>query len=49
MALFALKQNDAAVRELRALITRFPTSAEATQARSKLNGMGVPIVPRHAQ
>jgi TolA-binding protein len=46
MALFQLKQNDAGVRELRALITRFPNSPEAAQARSKLNGMGVPIVPR---
>jgi len=47
MALFELKQTDAGVRELRALITRFPASPEATAARSKLNGMGVPIVPRH--
>lgn len=46
MALFALKQNDAGIRELRSLITRFPNSPEATQARSRLNGMGVPIVPR---
>ena len=46
MALFSLKQNDAGVREMRALITRFPASTEATQARTKLNGMGVPIVPK---
>ncbi len=45
-ALIALKQNDAGVRELRALITRFPVSPEATQARSRLNGMGVPVTPR---
>ena len=45
-ALIALKQNEAGVRELRALIQRFPNSPEAAQARSKLNGMGVPIKPR---
>ena len=41
-----MQQNEAGVRELRALIQRFPTSPEATQARSKLNAMGVPIRPR---
>ena len=46
MALFSLKQNDAGIRELRALIARFPSSPEAASARSKLNGMGVPIVPK---
>jgi tol-pal system protein YbgF len=45
-ALIAMQQNEAGVRELRALIQRFPTSPEATQARSKLNAMGVPIHPR---
>ena len=45
-ALIELKQNDAGIRELRALIQRFPTSPEAAQARSKLNGMGVPIKPK---
>jgi tol-pal system protein YbgF len=45
-ALIEMKQNDAGVRELRALIQRFPNSPEATQARSKLNAMGVPIHPR---
>jgi tol-pal system protein YbgF len=45
-ALIRLQQRDAGVRELRALIQRFPNSPEATQARSKLNGMGVPIKPR---
>ena len=45
-ALIRLAQRDAGVRELRALIQRFPNSPEATQARSKLNGMGVPIKPR---
>ena len=46
-ALIALKQTDAGVRELRALIQRFPNSPEAMSARSKLNGMGVPVTPRH--
>lgn len=46
-ALLEMKQTDAGVRELRALIQRFPNSPEAMQARSKLNGMGIPIVPRH--
>jgi len=42
-----LNQRDAGVRELRALIQRFPNSPEAMQARSKLSGMGVPVTPRH--
>jgi tol-pal system protein YbgF len=46
-ALISLKQNDAGVRELRALIQRFPNSPEAMQARSKLSGMGVTVTPRH--
>lgn len=45
-ALLQLKQTDAGVRELRALVQRFPNSPEAVQARSKLNGLGVPIRPR---
>jgi TolA-binding protein len=45
-ALLAMHQNDAGVRELRALIQRFPNSPEAMQARSKLSGMGVPVNPR---
>jgi tol-pal system protein YbgF len=44
-AMLAMKQTEGAVRELRALIQRFPASAEASQARSKLNQMGVRIVP----
>lgn len=47
MALIALKQNDAGIRELRSLIQRFPNSPEAMQARSKLSGMSVPVTPRH--
>ncbi len=34
-------QRDAGVRDLRSLIQRYPQTPEATQARSKLNGMGV--------
>jgi tol-pal system protein YbgF len=45
-ALIQMHQNEAGIRELRALIQRFPVSPEATQARSRLNGMGVPIHPR---
>ena len=35
------------IRELRALIQRFPNSPEAMQARSKLSGMGIPVTPKH--
>src|ERR1035438_4856590 len=45
-ALLALKQRDAGIAELRALIQRFPNSPEAAQARTKLNGMGVPSVAK---
>ncbi|HEX4650996.1 MAG TPA: outer membrane protein assembly factor BamD [Granulicella sp.] len=45
-ALIAMHQKDAGIRELRALIQRFPNSPEAMQARSRLNGMGVTISPR---
>lgn len=45
-ALLQLKQQEAGVRELRSLIQRFPNSPEATQARSRLNGMGVTIRPK---
>ena len=46
MALVALNQIDAGVREFRTLIQRFPNSPEAMQARSKLSGMGVTVTPR---
>ena len=46
MALIALNQKDAGVREFRTLIQRFPNSPEAMQARSKLSGMGVTVTPR---
>ncbi len=45
-ALIELKQQDAGIRELRTLIQRFPASPEATQARAKLNALGVPAKPR---
>ena len=45
-ALLQLKQTDAGIRELRALVQRFPNSPEAVQARSKLTGLGVPVRPR---
>jgi TolA-binding protein len=43
MALIEIKQRDAGIHEMQALITRFPASPEATQARTKLSGMGVPV------
>jgi tol-pal system protein YbgF len=46
MALVALNQKDAGVREFRTLIQRFPNSPEAMQARSKLSGMGVTVTAR---
>jgi len=45
-ALFALRQNDAGIRQLRTLIQRYPVSPEATQARKALRGMSVPVTPR---
>jgi tol-pal system protein YbgF len=47
MALLAMKDREGGVAEFRALIQRFPNSPEATQARSKLAGMGLrPTAPR---
>lgn len=46
LALLAQGKRDAGIRELRALIQRHPQTPEATQARNKLNGMGVRIVAR---
>ena len=46
-ALLETGKREAGIAQLRALITRFPNSPEALQARSKLSGMGVPVVPRH--
>jgi tol-pal system protein YbgF len=45
-ALLEMKQREAGILELRALIQRFPNSPEAAQARTKLNGMGVPVKPK---
>jgi TolA-binding protein len=47
-ALLETGKREPGITDLRALITRFPNSAEAAQARSKLNGMGVPPVPHRA-
>ena len=44
-SLLALSQRDAAIRELRSLIQRYPQTPEAQQARSRLNALGVRIVP----
>jgi tol-pal system protein YbgF len=45
LALIQLNQRDAGVHELRSLIQRHPQTPEALQARSKLNALGVRIVP----
>lgn len=37
----SLDQKDNGIRDLRALISRYPQTPEAAQARSRLNGMGV--------
>ncbi len=39
----AIDQRDAGIRDLRALIARYPQTPEAAQARSRLNGMGVRV------
>jgi TolA-binding protein len=44
-ALLATDKKDAGVHELRALIQRHPQTPEARAARSKLNELGVRIVP----
>jgi tol-pal system protein YbgF len=46
LALIQQNKRDAGVRELRALIQRHPQTPEATQARAKLNAMGVRIVAK---
>jgi len=45
-ALIQQGKRDAGIRELRALIQRHPQTPEATQARAKLNSMGVRIVAK---
>lgn len=42
-ALLAMKDREAGIAEMRALIQRFPNSPEAAQARTKLSGMGVAV------
>jgi tol-pal system protein YbgF len=46
LALIQQGKRDAGIRELRALIQRHPQTPEATQARAKLNSMGVRIVAK---
>ena len=46
LALIDEGKKDAGVRELRQLLQRHPQTPEARVARTKLNGMGVRIVPR---
>jgi tol-pal system protein YbgF len=46
LALINSGKHDAGVHELRALIQRHPQTPEATQARAKLNAMGVKIVAK---
>ncbi|HUB20688.1 MAG TPA: tetratricopeptide repeat protein [Acidobacteriaceae bacterium] len=41
----AIDQRENGIRDLRGLITRYPQTPEASQARSRLNGMGVRITP----
>ncbi len=43
LALLQMGKRDSAIREFRQLIQRHPQTPEASQARSKLNGMGVRI------
>ncbi len=42
----AIDQRDNGIRDLRALIGRYPQTPEAAQARSRLNGMGVRIAAK---
>jgi tol-pal system protein YbgF len=44
-SLLEMGQRDAGVRELRALVQRYPQTPEAKEGRSKLNGLGVRIYP----
>jgi len=46
LALIQLNQKESGIHELRSLIQRYPQTPEAMQARSKLNAMGVRVVPR---
>lgn len=44
-SLLQLSQREPGVHELRSLIQRYPQTPEAVQARSKLNALGVRIMP----
>ncbi len=46
LALLSLKEREAGIRELRQLIQRYPRTPEATDARRRLNEMGVRISVR---
>ena len=46
LALLQLNRSDSGIHELRLLIQRHPQTPEASQARTKLNGMGVRISER---
>ena len=46
LALVQMGKKDAGIHELRSLIQRHPQTPEATQARAKLNAMGVRIVAK---
>ena len=46
LALLQMGKRDTGIHELRALIQRHPQTPEATQARNKLNSMGVRIVAK---
>lgn len=46
LALLAMGKRQEGINELRALIRRHPQTPEATQARAKLNGMGVRIMAK---
>jgi TolA-binding protein len=48
LALLQLNKKDAGVHELRLLIQRHPQTPEASQARSKLNSMGVRVTAASA-
>jgi TolA-binding protein len=48
-ALVAMKMREQGIDEFRALIQRFPNSPEAALARSRLNGMGVPLTAKRPE
>jgi tol-pal system protein YbgF len=45
-SLLQTQQREAGAQELRSLIQRYPQTPEASEARSKLNGMGIRISPK---